>query len=62
MSEAPITEQELLASEAAWLINSLGCRPISHLGAVPLASSGQQPGQQPERFWRQLLLPDRPCS
>ena len=37
VSEAPITEQELLASEAAWLINSLGCRPISHLDQAPLA-------------------------
>jgi hypothetical protein len=31
VSEAPITEQELLASEAAWLINSLGCRLINCL-------------------------------
>ena len=62
VAEALIGEQDLLGAGAAWLINSLSCRPISHLGAVPLASSGQQPGQQPERFWRQLLLPDRPCS
>ena len=62
VAEALIGEQDLLGAGAAWLINSLGCRPISHLGAVPLASSGQLPGQQPERFWRQLLLPDLPCS
>jgi hypothetical protein len=62
VAEALIGEQDLLGAGAAWLINSLGCRPISHLGAVPLASSDQQPGQQPERFWRQLLLADHPCS
>jgi branched-subunit amino acid aminotransferase/4-amino-4-deoxychorismate lyase len=56
--EQPIQEQDLASGEAAWLINSLGCRPISHLGAVHLTSSDQQP----ESFWRQLLLPDRPCS
>ena len=62
VAEALIEEQDLLGAGAAWLINSLSCRPISHLGAVPLASSDQLPGQQPERFWRQLLLPDLPCS
>ena len=62
VAEALIGAQDLLGAGAAWLINSLSCRPISHLGAVPLASSGQQPGQQPEKFWRQLLLPDHPCS
>ncbi|MCP9913794.1 aminotransferase class IV [Cyanobium sp. BA20m-14] len=58
VAEALIGEQDLHGAGAAWLINSLSCRPISHLGAVPLASSGQQP----ERFWRQLLLADHPCS
>ncbi len=54
VAEARIDAQDLLNAEAAWLINSLGCRPISHLGDAPLACGRQ--GRNPETFWRQLLL------
>ena len=59
--EQPIQEQDLARCEAAWLINSLGCRPISHLDATPLAGEGTggSLGAEAETFWRQLLLPSR---
>jgi branched-subunit amino acid aminotransferase/4-amino-4-deoxychorismate lyase len=53
VAEAPVGEQDLLSGEGAWLINSLSCRPISHLGVAPLARHRWQP----ESFWRQLLQP-----
>jgi branched-subunit amino acid aminotransferase/4-amino-4-deoxychorismate lyase len=55
VAEARIEAQDLLNGEAIWLINSLGCRPISHLGNAPLACSHRE--RNPETFWRQLLLP-----
>ncbi|MCP9890071.1 aminotransferase class IV [Cyanobium sp. Aljojuca 7D2] len=59
--EQPIQEQDLTHCEAAWLINSLGCRPISHLDGIPLADgdAGGSLGAEAETFWRQLLLPRR---
>ncbi len=56
--ERPIQEQELLSCEAAWLINSLSCRPISHLDGTPLAGDGAGGchSSDTETFWRQLLL------
>lgn len=58
IAEQPIQEQDLAGCEAAWLINSLGCRPISHLDGTPLAGTraGSCLGSDAERFWRQLLL------
>ena len=57
ITEAPVNEQDLASCEAAWLINSLGCRPISHLGARPIANPAPSGGgsQEAETFWRQLL-------
>ena len=58
VAEAPIAEPDLRNSEAAWLINSLGCRPISHLGETPLGGSSTNREPQtgsPETFWRALL-------
>jgi branched-subunit amino acid aminotransferase/4-amino-4-deoxychorismate lyase len=57
VTEAPVNEQDLASCEAAWLINSLGCRPISHLGDRPIADPAPSGGgsQEAERFWRQLL-------
>ena len=57
VTEAPVNEDDLASCEAAWLINSLGCRPISHLGALLLADPAPSGGgsQEAERFWRQLL-------
>lgn len=55
-----LDETELRDSEGAMLLNSLGCRPISHLGQHALAWSGDpwpQPSQQAELFWRHLLPP-----
>jgi len=59
--EQPIEAQDLASCEAAWLINSLGCRPISHLDGTPLAGegSGRSLGAEAETFWRQLLLKHR---
>jgi branched-subunit amino acid aminotransferase/4-amino-4-deoxychorismate lyase len=59
--EQLIQEQDLASSEAAWLINSLGCRPISHLDATPLAGegAGSSHSSDAETFWRQLLLAHR---
>ncbi|MBD2424116.1 aminotransferase class IV [Cyanobium sp. FACHB-13342] len=58
VAEAPIAAEDLLRGEAAWLINSLGCRPISHLGETPLGggptASSPETGS-PETFWRALL-------
>lgn len=58
VAEAPIAEQDLLNSEAAWLINSLSCQPVSQLGASHLTSPSTGSSQGAETFWRQLLLPD----
>jgi len=57
ITEAPVNEEDLASCEAAMLINSLGCRPISHLGDRPIASPAPSGGgsQEAERFWRQLL-------
>jgi branched-subunit amino acid aminotransferase/4-amino-4-deoxychorismate lyase len=57
ITEAPVNEQDVASCEAAWLINSLGCRPISHLGALLLADPAPSGGgiQEAETFWRQLL-------
>jgi branched-subunit amino acid aminotransferase/4-amino-4-deoxychorismate lyase len=59
--EQPIQEQDLARGEAAWLINSLSCRPISHLDATPLAGEGTggSHSSDAETFWRRLLLPRR---
>jgi branched-subunit amino acid aminotransferase/4-amino-4-deoxychorismate lyase len=38
--EAPISQEDLAASSGALLLNSLSCRPISHLAGEPLAWSG----------------------
>lgn len=58
VTEAPVEEETLQTCEAAWLINSLGCRPISHLGGTPLACEGAAGSlsADAETFWRQLLL------
>ena len=57
ITEAPANEDDLASCEAAWLINSLGCRPISHLGDRPIANPAPSGGgsQEAETFWRQLL-------
>ena len=62
VAEGLIQEQDLLESGAAWLINSLGCRPISHLGGIPLQDSQTDGGsnRDPETFWRHLLHSDLP--
>ena len=56
ITEALVHEQDLASCEAAWLINSLGCRPISHLGGAPLPGEGAGRSRiDAETFWRQLL-------
>ena len=57
--EQPVQEQDLASCEATWLINSLGCRPISHLGGAPLPreGAGRSSSFDAETFWRQLLQP-----
>ena len=57
ITEAPVNEQDLASCQAAILINSLGCRPISHLGALLLANHAPSGcgSQEAETFWRQLL-------
>lgn len=57
ITEAPVNEKDLASCEAAMLINSLGCRPISHLGALLLANHAPSGcgSQEAETFWRQLL-------
>jgi branched-subunit amino acid aminotransferase/4-amino-4-deoxychorismate lyase len=56
--EQPIEAADLASYEAAWLLNSLGCRPISHLAGTPLADEGADGSHSSdaETFWRQLLL------
>lgn len=54
VQEQPIHRQDLLTSTGAWLINSLGCRPISHLDEKPLPLA-QNPAGHAESLWRQLL-------
>ena len=57
INEALVHEADLQISAAALLLNSLGCRPISHLGALPIANhapSGDG-SQAAATFWRQLL-------
>lgn len=41
------------AITAAWLLNSLGCRPIRRIGSHPLADCDSDAA---ERFWRRLLI------
>jgi branched-subunit amino acid aminotransferase/4-amino-4-deoxychorismate lyase len=57
INEAPVNEADLQTSAAALLLNSLGCRPISHLGARPIANPAPSGcgSQEAETFWRQLL-------
>jgi branched-subunit amino acid aminotransferase/4-amino-4-deoxychorismate lyase len=57
ITEAPVNEEDLASCEAAMLIKSLGCRPISHLGALLLANHAPSGcgSQEAETFWRQLL-------
>jgi branched-subunit amino acid aminotransferase/4-amino-4-deoxychorismate lyase len=50
--EAELSIEDLFDAEAAVLINSLGCRPLSSLEGTRLASCS---GGQPEAFWRHLL-------
>jgi branched-subunit amino acid aminotransferase/4-amino-4-deoxychorismate lyase len=61
ITEAPVNEQDLASCEAAWLINSLGCRPISHLDGAPLPGEGvSRSSIDAEAFWRQLLAQLQP--
>ena len=57
ITEAPVHEDDLQNSAGALLLNSLGCRAISHLGAALLANPAQSGGDSraAETFWRQLL-------
>jgi branched-subunit amino acid aminotransferase/4-amino-4-deoxychorismate lyase len=55
-----LDEAEVLDGAGAMLLNSLGCRPISHLDQHALrwgGGSAQQPAEQAEHFWSQLLPP-----
>ena len=57
--EQTIHPDDLLSCTGALLINSLGCRSISHLGEQPLPLA-QDPVTKDaaaiaQRFWRQLL-------
>lgn len=56
VTEGPVHEQDLASWEAAWLINSLGCRPLSQLNGAPLPREvvGRS-SIDAEAFWRQLL-------
>ncbi|MEX1317907.1 MAG: aminotransferase class IV [Synechococcaceae cyanobacterium] len=56
--ESPISRDDLAASSGAVLLNSLGCRPISHLAGQPLRwVNDLEPsgGGLAERLWRRLL-------
>ena len=57
ITEAPVHEDDLQNSAGALLLNSLGCRAISHLGAARLANPAPSGGDSRagETFWRQLL-------
>ena len=57
ITEASVHEADLQNSAGALLLNSLGCRAISHLGALPIANSAPSGGGRhtAETFWRQLL-------
>ena len=56
---APITPADLQHGDGALLLNSLGCRPISHLHGTALASgvTSAAAATEAERFWRRLLEP-----
>lgn len=56
VAEAELAPQDLLAAEAALLINSLGCRPIASVGgrALPPLDAAAA-----EAFWRRLLAADQ---
>jgi branched-subunit amino acid aminotransferase/4-amino-4-deoxychorismate lyase len=57
ITEAPVNEDDLQNSASAFLLNSLSCRPISHLDARPIANPAPSGcgSQEAETFWRQLL-------
>lgn len=50
-----ITAASLLGSEAALLLNSLGCRPICALAGAGLGGGSDGAASAAERFWHQLL-------
>jgi hypothetical protein len=58
-TRAPITPADLEHGDGALLLNSLGCRPISHLHGTALASgvTSTAAATEAERFWRRLLEP-----
>jgi branched-subunit amino acid aminotransferase/4-amino-4-deoxychorismate lyase len=53
--EAPIALEDLTGCSGTLLLNSLGCRPISHLEGVPLQPGGRPAAQLAMEIWRQLL-------
>ncbi|MDA0718289.1 MAG: aminotransferase class IV [Cyanobacteria bacterium] len=55
VTECVVNKPELLICDAAWLVNSLNCRPISHFHDIKLKNSHWE---SPETFWRRLLTAD----
>lgn len=60
--EAPISQEDLAARSGALLLNSLGCRPITHLAGERLAWSGHgssstdvAPSAEAADLWQRLL-------
>lgn len=53
--EAPIPQEDLAASSGAVLLNSLSCRPITHLAGAPLQRASRPAAQLAMDLWRQLL-------
>ena len=53
ITECDVQKPELLTCDAAWLINSLNCRPISHFHDAKLKNSHWE---DPETAWRRLLM------
>jgi branched-subunit amino acid aminotransferase/4-amino-4-deoxychorismate lyase len=51
-SEGELNAEDLLDAEAALLINSLGCRPITALDGAPLVCLNPT---EAEAFWRRML-------
>jgi branched-subunit amino acid aminotransferase/4-amino-4-deoxychorismate lyase len=54
VEESELSTHDLAGAEAALLINSLGCRPITAVDGSPLTPGGSF-ALAAEAFWRQLL-------
>ena len=62
ITEAPVNEADLQNSAGALLLNSLGCRPISHLGETPLEAYRKAYEADPVSIFGGIVAFNRPLD